>query len=50
VTGGAVIARGQRLPRFATAFATADEPDFDLAADEEGLELLVLQFPTMASP
>jgi hypothetical protein len=42
---GAMIAHNERLPRFATAFVSADEHDFALVAGDEGLEALVLQFP-----
>ena len=46
---GVMVARSERLPRFATAFVSADERDFELVAGEEGLEALVLQFPAMQS-
>ena len=42
---GVMVADSGRLPRFATAFVSADERDFELVAGEEGLEALVLQFP-----
>lgn len=42
---GVMIARSERLPRFATAFISADERDFALVAGEEGLEALALRFP-----
>jgi hypothetical protein len=45
VGAGVMIARNERLPRFATAFVSADERDFALVAGDEGLEALVLQFP-----
>ena len=35
---------GERLPRGATLFVAAGEPDVDLASGEDGLELLTLQF------
>jgi hypothetical protein len=47
---GVMVARGERLPRFATAFVSADECDFELVAGDEGLEALVLQFPTRSIP
>jgi hypothetical protein len=40
---------GSRLPRFATAFVSADERDFSIVAGAEGLEVLVLQFPSNVS-
>jgi len=43
---GVLYALGRRLPRFATAFVSADERDLELVAGEEGLEVLALQFPT----
>jgi len=43
VSGGALQLKGEILPRFATAFL--DEAS-EMRAGEEGLELLVLQFPT----
>ena len=42
---GVMVARSERLPRFATAFVSAAERDFDLVAGDEGLEALVLRFP-----
>ena len=45
VCEGALAAPQGTLPRFATAFVSAEEPDFDIVAAAEGLELLVLQFP-----
>ena len=44
-----MVARSERLPRFATAFVSADERGFELVAGEQGLEALVLQFPAMQS-
>jgi len=43
---GVMVARSKRLPRFATSFVSADERDFALVAEEDGLEVLALQFPT----
>jgi hypothetical protein len=37
---------GERLPRFATAFVSPEETAPQLRAGSEGLELLVLQFPS----
>ena len=42
---GVMIARSERLPRFATAFVSSDERDFEPVAGAEGLEVLALQFP-----
>ena len=44
---GVMVARSERLPRFATAFVSADQRDFELVAGEEGLEALALQFPAL---
>lgn len=46
VAAGAMLLNGQRLPRLAASFATADERGFQLVAGDEGLEVLALQFPT----
>lgn len=46
VIGGALQLNGERLPRLATAFVSAEEPAPPLRAGNEGLELLVLQFPS----
>lgn len=45
VIGGALELNGERLPRFATAFVSAEEPAPALRAGSAGLEVLVLQFP-----
>jgi hypothetical protein len=45
VGDGVLVARSERLPRFATAFVSADAHGFELVADAEGLEAVVLQFP-----
>jgi hypothetical protein len=45
VIGGMLELGGERLPRLAAAFVSADEPAPLLRAGNEGLELLVLQFP-----
>jgi hypothetical protein len=45
VIGGVLELGGERLPRLAAAFVCADEPALPLRAGNEGLELLVLQFP-----
>jgi len=47
---GVMIMRSERLPRFATAFVSAGEHDFDLVAGDEGLEVLALQFPARGGP
>jgi hypothetical protein len=44
VIGGALVMNGERLPRFAAIFISNHETPA-LCAAEEGLELLVLQFP-----
>ena len=45
VGAGVMNVRSARLPRFATAFVSADERVIEMVAGEEGLEALVLQFP-----
>jgi hypothetical protein len=45
VIGGILELNGERLPRFAAAFFSADESVPPLRAGNEGLELLMLQFP-----
>ncbi len=45
VIGGVLELSGERLPRLATAFVSAEEPAPQLRAGSEGLDLLVLQFP-----
>jgi hypothetical protein len=45
VIGGTLELGGEQLPRFATAFVSSDEHAPMLRAGENGLELLVLQFP-----
>ena len=45
VCEGVMVARSERLPRFATAFVSADERDFEVVAGEEGLEVLVAAVP-----
>jgi hypothetical protein len=47
VGAGVMLAHSERLPRFATAFVSADERRFELVAGEEGLEVLALQFPAI---
>lgn len=46
---GEMVAPGGTLPRFATAFVSAEEPDFDVVAGAAGLEVLTLHFPARAS-
>jgi hypothetical protein len=46
VIGGALELNGERLPRLATAFVSADEEAPPLRAGSGGLEVLVLQFPS----
>jgi hypothetical protein len=45
VIGGVLELNGERLPRLAAAFVSAEEPMPPLRAGNEGLEVLVLQFP-----
>jgi hypothetical protein len=45
VCGGGLRLEGAVLPRLSVLFATADEDGFAAAAGDEGLELLVMQFP-----
>ena len=42
------MAGDARLPRFAAAFVSACEREFQLVAGAEGLEALALQFPAQA--
>jgi hypothetical protein len=46
VIGGVLELNGERLPRLATVFVSAEEPAPQLRAGNEGLEVLVLQFPS----
>lgn len=46
VCEGALAAPQGSLPRFATAFVSAEEPDLDIVATADGLEMLVVQFPS----
>jgi hypothetical protein len=46
VIGGVLALNGERLPRFAAAFLSAEERAAPLRAGNEGLEVLVLQFPS----
>jgi len=45
VFAGALGLKGERLPRFAAVFVSAEEPAPELCAAGEGVEVLVLQFP-----
>jgi hypothetical protein len=47
---GGMIAREAPLPRFSTAFVSAGETGFEVAAADEGLEVLVLHFPWRIEP
>ena len=46
VIGGVLELNGERLPRLSTAFVSAEESLPLLRAGNEGLEVLVLQFPS----
>lgn len=46
VIAGELELNGERLPRFAAAFVSAEEPVPPLRAGAHGLEVLVLQFPS----
>ena len=46
VIGGVLEQNGERLPRHSTVFVSAEEPALELRAGNEGLEVLVLQFPS----
>ncbi len=48
VTSGQMRLRGQTMPRMACAFASPDEPAQTFVAGEQGLDVLVLQFPASA--
>jgi hypothetical protein len=45
VAEGTMVAGSTTLPRFATAFVSAEEPAFDIVAGSVGVEVLALQFP-----
>jgi redox-sensitive bicupin YhaK (pirin superfamily) len=45
VIGGVLELNGERLPGLSTAFASAEESMLSLRAGDQGLEVLVLQFP-----
>ena len=49
VTGGAMVADGEELPRNSVAFVAPDEDAFQVVAAQTGLDLLVLQFPVVRS-
>ena len=46
VIGGTLQMNGEMLPRLSTIFVSAEEPAPQLRAGSEGLEVLVLQFPS----
>lgn len=46
VIGGVLELNGERLPRLSTVFVSAESPAPQLRAGNEGLEVLVLQFPS----
>ncbi len=48
VVQGALVHEQRALPRHACIFATPDEPALAFQAGDEGVELLVLQFPASA--
>jgi hypothetical protein len=50
ITDGDMRADAAHLPRFAAAFASADEPRFDGVAGPQGLDVLVLQFARASTP
>ena len=45
VVAGAMLFGDQRYPRLSPLFVSANERKFSASADEEGLEVMVLQFP-----
>jgi hypothetical protein len=47
VAAGTMHASGRALDRLSTIYVTADEPAFDVVAGDDGLEVLVLQFPRL---
>jgi len=46
VIGGSLIRDGADMPELSCLFATTDEPAYEARAGAEGLEMLVLQFPS----
>jgi hypothetical protein len=49
VISGALVADGKELARLSAVFISPDEPAFEAVAGRDGLDLLVLQFPRIAS-
>ncbi len=49
VAGGTMLHLGRTLDHLSTIYITADEPPFWAAAGEDGLDLLVLQFPRLGA-
>jgi hypothetical protein len=49
VAAGAMLSDGIELARLSVAFVSPDEPAFRVEASQAGLDLLVLQFPVLAS-
>lgn len=45
VAGGSLIAEGRSLGRLSTVFVSAEEAAFEVHSGDDGLDLLVLQFP-----
>jgi hypothetical protein len=45
VVGGHLVTGGQALDRLSTVFVTREEAGFEAVAGDDGLELLVLQYP-----
>ena len=50
VAAGAMLSGGERYTRLSPVFVSAGERSFAASADEEGLEVMVLQFPVQAVP
>lgn len=48
VVAGAMLLGDKRYPRLSPVFVSANERKFSASADEEGLEVMVLQFPVDA--
>jgi hypothetical protein len=48
VTGGAMVVDSAEFPQHSVAFVSPDEAAYRVVASQAGLDLLVLQFPTLA--
>jgi len=49
VAGGSLIEAGRKLGRLSTVYITADEAAIEVLAGDDGLDLLILQFPRLGA-